>query len=516
MINAVKNVISQALGNSTEASLRDGLAVDALRKELFKREGSFAKASFLLSRLSGQEATSPERAVAFLGLMDDIDNILASLPPEDHARLQECVDAAMGRLKSNALMVARLDVDGSLVDQALIDGTFVKRVVVAPAEDEERVLDVARIELPAGRCYALSTEYTFDCDGQATLEVVECATQSVLAAARLENGHNRFAHLKATLAPGIQNAVVTIRIRNASTEEPVFWHQTEVYEEQAPEGSVSALAAFSEELKKQRTIKTRSVFQPVTGEPLDLADIDRMNGLRNKFSGQRIFIMGNGPSLNNTPLELLKNEYVFGLNRVSLLFDRISWRPTFFTAFDVRVVPDNKEEFANLDVPYKFFSARYKQMMGLKDAHYWYHTKGFYEGFETCFEPMVAYSGFGGGGTIAIIAIELAYFMGFREIYLIGTDVSYSVPKTVAQSGKDVFGDGVKLELESTQDDDANHFDPRYFGKGKKWHNPNVRDMKIGFARAASYIEQRGGMLRNATVGGQLDEVPRVNFEALF
>ena len=93
--------------------------------------------------------------------------------------------------------------------------------------------------------------------------------------------------------------------------------------------------------------------------------------------------------------------------------------------------------------------------------------------------------------------------------------MSYTVPESVKQTGDDVFGDGVKLQLESTEDD-PNHFDPSYFGKGKKWHNPNVREMKIGFGRAAAYVERAGGRLLNATVGGELEQVPRVDFDSLF
>ncbi len=31
--------------------------------------------------------------------------------------------------------------------------------------------------------------------------------------------------------------------------------------------------------------------------------------LKDKYKGERVFVVGNGPSLNKTPLYLLKNEY---------------------------------------------------------------------------------------------------------------------------------------------------------------------------------------------------------------
>ena len=253
----------------------------------------------------------------------------------------------------------------------------------------------------------------------------------------------------------------------------------------------------------------------VSTEAQTLEDIERLEGLRGRWEGEQIFVLGNGPSLNKTPLHLLEDQYVFAVNRISLLLERVNWRPTFFTAFDTTVVPDNSVEFRNLDVPYKFFSARYKRLLGESSNHYWYKAKGFYQGFRETFCPGATFTAFGGGGTITTIAIELAAFLGFRTINLVGVDLSYSIPETVLQTGGDQFGDGVGLYLESTENDDSNHFDPRYFGKGKKWHNPNVRDMRIGIARAANYAATHGILVQNATVGGTLDQIPRISLEEL-
>jgi hypothetical protein len=478
------------------------------------RAGLRAKCSFLLSVLSGDAADAGERAAAFVGLVDDIDSLGHALVPDDFARLRELLDRVLTASVADSVWTLTCFPDPSVTAPAAIDGVNVRRVV-ATAETDGAGVDVARIDLPAGTDVAVVVEYTCTGDQPATVLAVDEGTGEVFAECPLLPGHNRLASMVLPLGASTDPTRLTLRIENSSSDDPVFWYQAAFHAAQ-PSSPRSITDVLHDELRVARRTKQPSVFAPITAEPLALHDIDRLMALRDKFRGERIFVMGNGPSLNRTPLELLHDEYVFGVNRVSLLFDRLAWRPTFFTAFDVRVVPDNQEEFAELPIPYKFFSARYKSMMGERENHYWYHTKGHYEGFETAFEPTVVYSGFGGGGTIAVIAIELAFLLGFREIYLIGTDASYSVPATVKQSGDDAFGDGVKLELESTADDDANHFDPRYFGRGKKWHNPNVREMKIGLARAASYIERRGGVLRNATIGGELDEVPRVDFETLF
>jgi Protein of unknown function DUF115 len=484
---------------------------------LAKLQGYSAKGAFLASVAADDAASSSDRAMAFLALLDDIDNILAAFSGEEVKQLRIWISAAVANLPNKSTLLRVLDPNSCIAPSDIIEGASVKRVFIRPGTSVKGGLDLARIELTSGRNYYFKTEYTNEAQELATLQLINTRTKQVLGETTLKSGYNKFAGVSLNLNSTKSTVGVTLRLINRSATKSVFWYQTSVCEVRPPDALHDIVETFSREFRKIRAPdQAFSIFRPVTTELLTLKDVERLSTLHNKFSGQRIFIMGNGPSLNKTPLDLLKNEYVFGLNRVSLLFERLSWRPTFFTAFDVRVVPDNAEEFSSLDIPYKFFSARYKELMGEKSNHYWHHTKGFYEGFESSFEPTVIYSGFGGGGTIAVIAIELAFFMGFREIYLIGTDVSYTVPTTVRQSGADIFGNGIKLELESTRDDDANHFDPRYFGRGKKWHNPNVQDMKIGFARAASYIEDRGGALINATVGGELNEIPRVEFESLF
>ena len=66
------------------------------------------------------------------------------------------------------------------------------------------------------------------------------------------------------------------------------------------------------------------------------------------------------------------------------------------------------------------------------------------------------------------------------------------------------------MNLESTKNDDPNHFDSRYFGKGAKWHDPNVNEMMRGFRNSSLAIEYLGGELFNSTVGGNLNCIRRM------
>ena len=67
---------------------------------------------------------------------------------------------------------------------------------------------------------------------------------------------------------------------------------------------------------------------------------ERLKSLFNNYSGQRCFIMGNGPSVNFMNLELLKDEVVWGFNKCYLLFERLSWLPRFNVTNDYRLTQD--------------------------------------------------------------------------------------------------------------------------------------------------------------------------------
>ena len=244
---------------------------------------------------------------------------------------------------------------------------------------------------------------------------------------------------------------------------------------------------------------------------------NRLRGLRGTFSGERCFVMGNGPSLNNMDLELLKDEYVWCSNKVYLLFDRISWRPSFYLAVDRRVVPDisPKIEMLTSELPHTMFflPSLFRENGNLMsvDNIYWYReTKWNLTNIPDSTFTRDASKWVATVNTVTIAAIQLAVHLGFNPIYLIGCDTSYTVPPTVVLEKNDW------RKLVSTADDDPNHFDPTYFGKGSKWHDPQVDRMIYHYEQSKIVLESLGVNVFNATVGGNLEVFPRVAYETLF
>lgn len=249
--------------------------------------------------------------------------------------------------------------------------------------------------------------------------------------------------------------------------------------------------------------------------PLTSTEEKRLRTLQNHFQDERVFILGNGPSLNRTPLELLENEYTFVTNRAYLLFDRLKWRPTFYTALDWRVVPDVAHEINMLTGIVCFFEKRFQSILRDGSDVFWY-THGPARRSEDKIFSYNIHEGVRGAGSVIGACIQIAFYLGFREIYLLGCDLGYKVTGSVKQDGDDRFGTGVKHQLTSTADDDPNHFDPRYFGANRRWHDPNVKRMISGHEQCLKGVTEAGGKIFNATIGGQLEVYPRANFRDLF
>jgi hypothetical protein len=58
----------------------------------------------------------------------------------------------------------------------------------------------------------------------------------------------------------------------------------------------------------------------------------------------------------------------------------------------------------------------------------------------------------------------------------------------------DAAVDSIREEITS-QSEDPNHFDPGYFGKGYRWHDPVVERMEIAFRHAEEVFVADGRKL---------------------
>lgn len=237
-------------------------------------------------------------------------------------------------------------------------------------------------------------------------------------------------------------------------------------------------------------------------------DKQKLVSFHNKYKGKRCFIIGNGPSLNKCDLRLLKNEYSFAVNGIFYKTDEMGYKPNFYMVEDGHVVDDNLERINNFDCENKFFPSIYKEKITNRKNTYFFNCDlSFYQSanpkpnFSTDFSK-VAYA----GQSVTMMQLQLAYYLGFTEVYFIGMDFSYDVPEST-----DIQGSTYK-----SNEDDPNHFHPDYFGKGKKWHDPKLDRVLMNYEMCKKAFESDGRKIYNATVGGKLELFERVEYTSLF
>ncbi len=230
--------------------------------------------------------------------------------------------------------------------------------------------------------------------------------------------------------------------------------------------------------------------------PWRVESIQKINKLKNSHSGERCVIIGNGPSLKNTNLSKLKNVFTIGMNRFYMAFPELGFTSSILLTVNDLVIEQCAEDIRNLPIP-TFVSWRGRKYIQPSPNLHYLHTSYVLPGFSTN-----AAGRLWEGATVTFVAMQLAYFMGFKQVILIGVDHSFATqgtPNTTVVSGGD----------------DPNHFNPGYFGKGFRWQLPDLETSEIAYAMAKSAYEKDGREILDATVGGKLAVFPKVNYDSI-
>lgn len=263
--------------------------------------------------------------------------------------------------------------------------------------------------------------------------------------------------------------------------------------------------------KEELTGKYAGSWAPAVPQELAGADVEQLAFFYNRFKGERCFIIGNGPSLNKIDLSLLENEYTFAVNSFYYKTRETGFRPTFFVVEDSSVINENRDEIVAYEAPFKFFPSIYKSLHPKKPGTYFFKiNRGFYEKSSPNyaiprFSTDITRQAFC-GQSVTYINLQLAFYMGFTEVFLIGMDFSYRIPSSHKRTGDVLLSDT----------DDPNHFHKDYFGKGKTWKDPKLDRVLLNYRMADFVYRCAGRKILNATVGGKLEVFERVNYGGLF
>lgn len=233
----------------------------------------------------------------------------------------------------------------------------------------------------------------------------------------------------------------------------------------------------------------------------------QISKLKDTKKGKRCFIVGNGPSLTINDLEKIKGEDSFAVNRIYKLFDKTDWRPTYYFSQDDRIVdeivsdlPIMLKECQGVFVNSCGYDLVSKEIKKSNNMNFIY-----IDNIHDTFPELPSFSfnvtaHFVEGYTVAYACIQMAVYMGYSEIYIIGTDHSYCVNQT---------SDG-KIE----RDDTIQNYMPEL--EGKVVYAPQMEKSTLAFRKARRVCDEKGIIIKNATRGGMLEEFERVDFDMLF
>jgi hypothetical protein len=206
---------------------------------------------------------------------------------------------------------------------------------------------------------------------------------------------------------------------------------------------------------------------------------------KNTHPGEICVIVGNGPSLDETPLEKLAQKYpTFAANKIYDSASHPDFIPSVWTCIDDLMLTDC--------IPYliahpEFISDKFiPRHIPLSGSHPLNTEVAI--GFSKDAAEKVFL-----GGTVSYVNLQIARYMGFTTALLVGMDHRYDKAGAQDRPGSKMIADG----------DDPDHFKSRneaYFSKGRLYNRPELEAIeRYFFPLAKQAFNQTGGKVINLT-----------------
>ena len=270
------------------------------------------------------------------------------------------------------------------------------------------------------------------------------------------------------------------------------------------------LSAFKQSLKKNKYIDevSRIIAYPYFRKMYTNSDkevLERSRGVdfpkfswikqyKNIHEGERCFVVATGPSLTVKDLNLIQKEISFSMNSAVLALKDTSWCPDYYMIQDeyvFRKLRDKIREASSKELRKIWISESLEKQFGNEESypvfplhyldHKMYHRSGYgeFKFSDDCYATI--YDAY----TITFSVLQMACYMGFKEIYLLGCDCNYKMPKTHFIE----YG----------------HKDPKATIMGDK--------MIAGHYEFKRFADEHNIKIINCTRGGMLEVYPRMTLE---
>ena len=225
-------------------------------------------------------------------------------------------------------------------------------------------------------------------------------------------------------------------------------------------------------------------------------DLNFLNSLKDVASGSPMLVVGNGPSLNKTPLDSFANCWSIGMNKIDLIFERTEWRPSIIICVNDVVARQHQHSFASQSVPTLLAlktAPLIKSSLREKMEYIQVNSEGDFS--------KDILRGLGSGSTVTYSALQLAHWMGASPIVIVGVDHSFNF-------------EGASSSYQRMSSVDNNHFHSGYFEKGSMWATPDLPGSEGDYERARLAVEESGSKILDATVDGHLSIFPKISIDA--
>lgn len=209
---------------------------------------------------------------------------------------------------------------------------------------------------------------------------------------------------------------------------------------------------------------------------------ERLAAFHNRHQGERAVLVCNGPSLNHMDTRFLRKHICFGLNKIYLGFKKFGFYPRYYVAVNDLVIEQAAAPIKALNCV-KFISQR--NAAHVPESALTHYIRTHSPPHKFCKDIT---QGVNEGYTVTYAALQVAYYMGFKEVVIVGMDHRFSYQ-------------GQPNETRLMQGDDPNHFDPAYFG-GQRWDNPDLAHSEESYRLARQVFEADGRRIVDATLNG--------------
>jgi len=210
-----------------------------------------------------------------------------------------------------------------------------------------------------------------------------------------------------------------------------------------------------------------------------------------EHKGETVLVIGNGPSLDETPLENLASKYpTFGANKIYDSVAHPDFIPNYWTCVDMDMLNDclpyvlehpefNPVKFVPREVQLSGFN-----LLNVKIG----------QPVSVNAEEYVVL-----GGTVTVVNLQLAYYMGAKTVLLAGVDHNYPRRAYDGAPGTKFVGDGV----------DIGHFKSKtgsYFSKGRVYNRPELQaTASVTYPAVRRMFERDGRKIINLTIDTKLE-----------